>query len=84
MTGESMTNDEPADEGSEAVELTAAALSIESAHRLWLRAAVPILQARSRESDPSPRVQLALDLAAVAVCERIGRICRSDLAGDRG
>jgi hypothetical protein len=52
----------------------------EGQHRLWVRALVPLLQLRTQETDPSPRVQLALDRMIVAACERVGRICRSDLA----
>jgi hypothetical protein len=51
----------------------------EGQHRLWVRALVPLLQLRSQETDPSPRVQLALDQMVIAACERVGRICRSDL-----
>jgi hypothetical protein len=59
------------------------ALDLEMQHRLWLKAALPILQARKIDEDLSPRVQLALDKAAIAICERIGRISRSDLPKDR-
>jgi len=51
----------------------------EGQHRLWVRALVPLLQLRTQETDPSPRVQLALDQMVIAACERVGRICRSDL-----
>ena len=43
-----------------------------------------LLQLRSRESDPSSRVQLALDLMHIAACERIRRLLRSDLPDDQG
>jgi hypothetical protein len=61
-----------------------AALDVERDNRLFLKTATPILAGRSHESDPSDRVQLALDLAYIALCERIGRICRSDLPSDKG
>jgi hypothetical protein len=61
-----------------------AALDVERDNRLFLKTAAPILAARSHESDPSGRVQLALDLAHMAICERIARICRSDLPSDKG
>lgn len=51
----------------------------EGQHRLWVRALVPLLQLRTQETDPSPRVQLALDRMIVAACERMTRICGSDL-----
>jgi hypothetical protein len=55
------------------------AVDHEAQYRLWLRAIIPLLQLRSHESDPSGRVQLALDLAQIAACERICRLMRSDL-----
>ncbi len=51
----------------------------ETQDRLWLRAIIPVLQLRTRESDPSGRVQLALDRMVISACERVGRIMRSDL-----
>jgi hypothetical protein len=65
-------------------EAVQAALDAEHDNRLFLKTAAPILAARSHESDPSDRVQLALDMAHIAICERIGRICRSDLPNDKG
>lgn len=53
-------------------------------NRLWIKALVPLLQLRSQETDPSGRVQLAIDLMYIAACERIARILRSDLPPDRG
>jgi len=64
-------------------DLVDAAIDYESQQRLWLRAIVPLLNLRSAETDPSGRVQLALDLMMIAACERVGRIMRGDLAGDR-
>jgi hypothetical protein len=55
------------------------ALDLESQQRLWLRALIPLLQLRSRDSDPSGRVQLAFDLMHIAACERVSRIVRGDL-----
>lgn len=54
-------------------------LDVESQRRKWLKAIQGFLAQRSRETDPSPRVQLASDLAAIAGFERIGRLLRSDL-----
>ena len=50
--------------------------------RLWIRTIVPLLQLRSHESDPSPRVQYASDQMCIAAYERITRILRSDI-GDQ-
>jgi hypothetical protein len=47
--------------------------------RLWIRTLLPLIQARSHDSDPSGRVQLAFDLMHIAACERIQRLCNSDL-----
>jgi len=49
-------------------------------NRLWLRAVVPLLQLRSHETDPSQRVQFALDQMYIAACERVARLLHSDLA----
>jgi hypothetical protein len=57
----------------------AAALDYEAQQRLWLRAIIPLLNMRSHDTDPSPRVQLALDLMHVAACERVGRLMQGDL-----
>jgi hypothetical protein len=65
-------------------ELVADIIDLESQKRLWVRALIPLLQLRSRESDPSSRVQLALDLVHIAACERIRRLLRSDLPDDQG
>jgi len=59
-------------------------IDLETQKRLWVRALIPLLQLRSRDSDASGRVQLALDLMHIAACERVSRILRSDLTGDRG
>jgi hypothetical protein len=65
-------------------DLVADVIDLESQKRLWVRALIPLLQLRSRESDPSSRVQLALDLMHIAACERIRRLLRSDLPDDQG
>ncbi len=59
-------------------------IDLETQKRLWVRALIPLLQVRSRDSDASGRVQLALDLMHIAACERISRILRSDLTRNRG
>jgi hypothetical protein len=53
-------------------------------NRLWLRAVVPLLQLRSQETDPSQRVQFALDQMYIAACERVARLLRSDLPSHDG
>jgi hypothetical protein len=57
---------------------------IQLEYRLWLRSMMALVDLRNRESDPSPRVQLALDFVAIAACERIVRIIHTDLEKDRG
>jgi len=52
----------------------------EGSQRLWIRSITPLLKLRSRETDPSSRVQYAFDLMYVAACERVARILRSDLS----
>ena len=72
------------DDGSETDDdLVAAIIDIETQKRLWFRAIIPLLQLRSRESDPSGRVQLALDLMHIAACERVRRLLQSDLPADQ-
>jgi len=65
-------------------ELLAEVIDLETQKRLWVRALIPLLQLRSRETDPSGRVQLALDLMHIAACERIRRLLRSDLSENEG
>jgi hypothetical protein len=67
---------DPADQTEEAL-IDAAADDAQA--RLWLRAVVPLLQLRSHDSDPSDRVQFALDQMYIAACERVARILGSDL-----
>ncbi len=52
----------------------------EGRQRLWIRALTPLLQFRNHDSDPSDRVQFALDCMYIAACERVARILRSDLS----
>jgi hypothetical protein len=61
------------------VAAAAAMLDDDEQRRYWLRALLPFVQARRCDSDPSGRVQLALDLMQIAVCERITRLCNCDL-----
>jgi hypothetical protein len=77
-------NDDLDEESSIDDELVADVIDLESQKRLWVRALIPLLQLRSRESDPSSRVQLALDLMHIAACERIRRLLRSDQPDDQG
>ena len=60
-----------------------AAAATDATKQAWLAALVPLSQYRLSLSEwdrvPSDRVQFAMDQAIVAACERIGRICRSDL-----
>lgn len=53
-------------------------LDLESQRRRWLKSILPLLQLRSRESDPSPRVQFEQDMMHVAACARVRRILNSD------
>lgn len=48
----------------------------------WLKAALAVIQARTAEPDPEPRIQYAFDRMAIAAAERITRILHSDLAPD--
>ncbi len=75
---------EPEPDGVEDVEDLAQAIDVEENGRKWLRAITSLVEHRSTESDPSDRVQLALDKLMIAACERGGRILRSDLGADQG
>jgi hypothetical protein len=77
-------NDDLDDDSAVDDELLAEVIDLETQKRLWIRALIPLLQLRSRESDPSGRVQLALDLMHIAACERIRRLLRSDLSDNQG
>jgi hypothetical protein len=71
-------NDDPDEDNSPDDDLVADVIDLETQKRLWLRAIIPLLQLRSRDSDPSGRVQLAFDLMHIAACERVSRLLRSD------
>jgi hypothetical protein len=73
---------EDCDETPDDSDALAEVIDLESQKRLWVRTLIPLLELRSHDSDPSDRVQLAVDLLHVAACERISRIVRSDLPGD--
>ena len=73
-----LDDDSPTDD-----DLVAQLIDLETQKRLWLRAIVPLLQLRSRDSDPSGRVQLAFDLMHISACERVRRLLRSDLPDDQ-
>ena len=64
-------NDDLDEDGPNDDDLVADVIDLEAQKRLWVRAIVPLLQLRSRDSDPSGRVQLALDLMHIAACERV-------------
>ena len=72
------------DKALEEAEAVADLEHVDLKNRLWLKTIVPLLHLRSHESDPSTRVQLAFDLMYIAACERVARVLRSDLPGDRG
>ena len=73
-----LDDDSPTDD-----DLVAQLIDLETQKRLWLRAIIPLLQLRSRDSDPSGRVQLAFDLMHISACERVRRLLRSDLPDDQ-
>lgn len=60
-------------------DMAAAILDLEMQRRLWVRTLTAFMAARFHDEDPSPRVQLAYDLAHIAAAERLARIMRSDL-----
>ena len=75
-----MADDEP-DDGAEptAEDMIDAALDYEAQQRLWLRAITALVASRGKTSDPSDRVQFALDMLFVAACERGVRILGNDI-----
>jgi hypothetical protein len=77
-------DDDHDDDSPTADDLVAELIDLETQKRLWLRALIPLLQLRSRDSDPSDRVQLAFDLMHISACERVRRLLRSDLQDDQG
>jgi hypothetical protein len=60
-----------------AAETEARQLDAEAHRRLWLRVILPHIQARSHDTDPSARVQLASDKAAIAAYEAVARLMES-------
>ena len=76
---DNLDDDSPTDD-----DLLADIIDLETQKRLWLRAIIPLLQLRSRDSDPSGRVQLAFDLMHISACDRVRRLLRSDLPDDQG
>jgi hypothetical protein len=54
-------------------------LDAEAERRHWIETLVPVVGLWRSASHPSGRVQLALDMMAIAACERIKRLCNSDL-----
>ena len=57
-----------------------AALDYEAQQRLWIRAIGELVARRPKVSDPSDRVQFALDMLFVAACERGVRILGNDVS----
>jgi hypothetical protein len=53
----------------------------DQANRLWLRTCMELVKERKIETDPSSRVQFALDCMAIAAAERAVRILGADLPG---
>ena len=75
------TTDSPAQaEADEDRDLAVDEAADEGRQRLWIRTLTPLLNLRVRESDPSDRVQFALDRLQIAACERAVRILQSDLS----
>ncbi len=56
-----------------------AALDYEAQQRLWLRAIGDLVAKRAKTTDPSDRVQFALDMLFVAAAERGVRILGNDV-----
>lgn len=54
-------------------------LDAEAERRLWVETLVPVIGLWRSGSHPSGRVQFALDLMRIAACERLARLCNSDL-----
>jgi hypothetical protein len=60
------------------------AAAAEGQARLWLRAVTVSAEMLGKTPEAATvdcRVRYAVDMALVAACERIGRLCRSDLLG---
>ena len=56
------------------------AATLELQGRAWISEITALIQSRSADPDPSPRVQLAFDMLFIAACERGVRILNSDKA----
>jgi hypothetical protein len=56
--------------------------AFEAQQRLWVRTLLPIVNAPAQYDHDEPRVRYAVEMAAIAAAERIGRICRGDLIED--
>jgi hypothetical protein len=74
-----VAHDEDDAEEPTAQDLVDAALDYEAQQRLWLRAIAELVARRRKDTDPSDRVQFALDMLYVAACERAVRILGNDL-----
>jgi hypothetical protein len=83
MNRDNSSPDDDLDDSPNDDDLVAQLIDLETQKRLWLRAIIPLLQLRSRDSDPSGRVQLAFDLMHISACERVRRLLRSDLPDDQ-
>ncbi len=53
--------------------------AFEAQQRLWIRTLLPVVNAPAQYDHDEPRVRYAVEMAAIAAAERIGRICRCDL-----
>jgi hypothetical protein len=73
------TDDDPEAVEPTEVDLVDMALDFEVQQRLWIKAIGNLLEQRKADSDPSPRVQFAIDCLYVAACERGVRILSADL-----
>lgn len=81
MDDETASADGPAEDPTPD-EVVAATRQLDTERRLWVRSLTPLLALRSRESDPSDRVQLALDLMMISACDRIRELLRGEIPSD--
>jgi hypothetical protein len=72
-------DDDPEPAEPTADDMIDAALDYEAQQRLWLRAIGELVVKRQRTTDPSDRVQFALDMLVIAACERGIRVLGSDI-----